>query len=153
MRSLPLILVWSLVSGQSAEGAAAELCRPYARATTDVAITFIWLRAYSTCLNADEMPALSRSALDVLSLIDPRRGEEPPPTEPPPTAAPLDSGQDPAAAAPGSVPAFGQSGFPAGSPGWVKFCKENWPRSFRLKDGTVVRAEDARTHIRRPCPG
>lgn len=84
----------ALLTCTPAFGASMDYCRPYAAQTAEMLMKYVWLRAYSSCLNSDEDPALPTSQASLFQLI---------PAPPP---------------APGSVPATGFD------PKWVTECKK-----------------------------
>lgn len=124
---LMITLVW---------GASPDVCRPYARDLTQTMIKYLWDRAYTTCLNSDEDPIVPDTWQDGYGVVF----ENKPPI---PVSRPPDIDKI------GVVPAMGPSGFATGSDEWVKWCKDNY-RTFRVKDGTVVRRGNKK---RVPCPG
>lgn len=72
-----------VLSINEADGASTEYCRPYARDMTQAAITYIWNRAYTTCLNSDEDPPLITDWHAVLGIVDPDAVGNTPATESP----------------------------------------------------------------------
>lgn len=66
-------------------GASMEVCRPYAAQTAEMLMKYVWLRAYSSCLNSDEDPAAPMSQATLFELLPPAPGSVPA-TEAPKTA-------------------------------------------------------------------
>lgn len=101
---------------------------------------FMWRKAYSSCLNADEEPPIIVTPTQA-PLLEPEPGSLPatddptPPPEPKPVARPAIQ--------------VGKSGFANGSGQWVAWCKRNYT-SFDQSDGTVLIHKGGR---RKPCPG
>jgi hypothetical protein len=112
-----------------------EYCRPYAARTVDLMIKYLWKRAYTSCINADDDPALAATPPDALKSIVPIDLLLP--------SRPDQVTLDPPA------PAVGRSGYAVNSPEWIAYCKKNWPASFDRKSGTVIKTG----HKRIPCPG
>lgn len=138
MRTFALVLAAAVLASSPAGAAEANICRPYARQIADLVIKFTWFRAYTICLNSDEPPAVPVTALEALSLVEVR-----PPDDPPVPPARPERPERP----------IGKSGFPAGSAGWLAWCKRYYPRSFSAADGSVIQPADRRRHTRSPCPG
>lgn len=123
MKTLLVLLVLS----NPALAAEPELCRPYATKVAEQVIRFSWDRAYTTCLNSDEVPDAPATDVDAARLVVPGEVVLPP----------------------GEAPALGPSGAEAGSDEWKDWCRKNY-RTFRSSDGTVVRH---RNRKRVQCPG
>jgi hypothetical protein len=135
MTRLFVALLAVLIAYGQATGASIEYCRPYAAQTVDLTIKYLWTRAYTSCLNSDDDPALAETSQGALKSIVPL--ELLLPGKPDKVAA------DPPAAAPG------RSGYVVNSPGWIAYCKKYWPASFDPRSGTVIKTG----HKRIPCPG
>jgi len=94
-------------------GASIDYCKPYAAQTTEMMVKYLWLRAYSSCLNADEEPQVSPATQESLIKLIPAEPKIPGPP-------------------PGSVAAT------EFDPEWVAQCKKEY-HTFSEKDGTVIR--------------
>jgi hypothetical protein len=128
MTRLFVALFAVLIAYRPATGASMEYCRPYAAQTVDLLVKYLWTRAYTSCLNADDDPAVAAappSALQSLVPIPDLTIDDPPPAR------------------------HGRSGYAVNSTGWIAYCKRNWPASFDRKSGTVIKTG----HRRIPCPG
>lgn len=101
---------------------------------------FLYRKAYTYCLNADEAPPIVVSET-VAPLLEPGSvGATADPTPSPPSkpAKPDQSSRK-----------VGRSGFVTGSDEWTAWCKKNYT-SFKESDGSVLRK---RKRGREPCPG
>jgi len=149
--SIVIVLAFML----RAHAAAPEICKPYARAVTDLVIRYSWMRAYTTCLNSDEDPILPETAIGAGNIIFEWESPPPPPMKPPGSVPATDEPAiDPSMSE--AVPAgpqshVGKSGFARGTKGWLAYCRRYWPASFRASDGTVINPKIDR-HRRVPCP-
>jgi len=76
------IVVTVMTLSTPAFGASMEYCRPYAAQAAEMLMKYVWLRAYTSCLNYDEEPKLPTSQATLFQLIPP------PPGSVPATAAP-----------------------------------------------------------------
>ena len=128
MTRLFVALLAVLLAYGQATGASMEYCRPYAARTVDLMIKYLWTRAYTSCINSDDDPAVAETPPAALQALE---------------AAPATITDDPPA------PALGRSGYAVNSPEWIAYCKKNWPASFDSKSGTVIKTG----HRRIPCPG
>lgn len=131
-------LIASVTPVRAAEDA---VCRPYATALTEALIKFEWLRAFSHCsLLEEDHPVPPTEWRPALNIVDP-------------DATPLDRSD---VAQIGIVPAtdraVGESGFAPDTDGWRKWCRTNFPGSFRAADGTVI-FEVTNIGNRHRCPG
>ena len=61
----------AVMASSPAAAASPELCRPFASAATQALIKYAWERAYSNCLNSDEVPPVPATAADALTLVAP----------------------------------------------------------------------------------
>jgi len=104
---------------------------------------FLYRKAYSYCLNADEVPVLAFTA-EEQPIVDGLPAPTPRP-EPPPASVPATDETAP-------VVAKGRSGFAAGSDQWKSWCRRHFPRSWDAKTGTVI-LPTSRKRARTPCPG
>lgn len=123
-----------------------DVCKPYATASTQVlinqmelhsqkAINWFWSRFRLVCSNIEgPVPAVPRTWISGLLIVIP----------PSPI---FSTGDIPATERP-----VGESGQDIGSPGWLAWCRANYPHSFDVKTGTVIFEMNNVGH-RHPCPG
>jgi hypothetical protein len=147
----------------AAEGASGDYCRPFASETSQLLVTYAWMKAYTFCLNEDEDPVVPETAQGAAAIVFPGLQSLPtarpvPPGSVPatdrisePVAAAVDPAAAPALSKPKATPAVavGKSGFAKGTADWNAYCKRYWPASFDVKTGTVIKVR----HKRVPCPG
>lgn len=150
------------------------VCRPFARTLTDAVIRYVWLRAYTGCLNAEgepEMPADGLAALrsvlpeatpvwpldrsDVAAIKDIGNvpatdpADEAVPTPPARPEKPVDAHPPPVASRQ-VCDRESASGFTTGSPEQAAWCRKNY-RSFDATTGTVICARGALKGKRDKC--
>jgi hypothetical protein len=105
-----VVAIAALLTCTPAFGASVEYCKPYAASTTEMLVKYVWLRAYTSCLNADEEPKLSPATQEALIQMMPVEPKTP-------EVAP-------------EKPKF--------SAAWIAECRKYY-RTFRESDGTVIR--------------
>jgi hypothetical protein len=71
------IVAATMTLSAPAFGASMEYCRPYAAQTAEMLMKYVWLRAYTNCLNAEEDPKLPSSQATLFRLIPPAPGSVP----------------------------------------------------------------------------
>src|SRR4029450_9306902 len=118
-----IVAMAALLTCTTAFGASVEYCKPYAAQTTEMLIKYMWLRAYTSCLNSDEDPRPTPATQESLIKLMPVEPVEP--------------------VEPEAVPAK-----PKFSPAWIADCRHHY-RSFRESDGTVIRRGSKRRVL---CP-
>lgn len=152
MRALALLVMLPLAS----QAADMTDCKVYATRTSAMALKallgipfidvstgrFLFRKAYTFCVNADEVPALVFTEEEqpiVDGLPAPKLRPEPPPASVP--AVDVKPEPEP----------VGKSGFARGSDQWTAWCRKHFPRSWDRKTSTVILP--TRKKVRVPCPG
>ncbi len=154
---LPLALVamvfaFAVMLCAVAHGEDAALCRPYARALTDLVIRWTWERAFHICENAEGMPTLPPDGLAALRSVMPEATP----------VWPLEREQVDALKSIGVIPASGPPTPPARpeadskpvdahASGWAAKCARTHPRGWDAATGTIT-VRQGRKWVRVPCP-
>lgn len=137
MRAIALLVLLPI----AAQAAEPEVCRGYATKLLNTHMTWMWNRAYSGCLNMEANdPQPPDNAEGAMRIIDPALT---------PLAAIMSAPEPPPRPTPHAA---GKSGFAPGSDQWKQWCRQNYPRSFDEKTGTVI-LPTSRHRVRTPCPG
>jgi hypothetical protein len=151
MRAAALLMMMTM----TANAAEPAICRGYATELLNMHMKWMWTRAYTHCINEEEdSPKVPDNWEGAMRVIDPlltpimsldqgnvaavMEGMPTPPSRP--------------AAAPAPTGKAGKSGFPTGSDDWKRWCRQNYPRSWDAKSGTVI-LPTSRQRARSPCPG
>jgi hypothetical protein len=145
-----LVLAIAIAWSSSVCAADPAVCRPFARMLTDSVIRYVWVRAYTGCLNADETPTLPADGLPALKSVLPDAATPLPDATPPeigsvPATDPADEAAPVPPARPSAPPKLSPhvcnrqsvSGYVAGSRDQAAWCRKNY-RSFDAATGTVI---------------
>lgn len=167
LRTAVLLAIIALAWPTPALAADPGVCRPFARSVTDAVIRYVWLRAYTGCLNADDRPGLPADGLAALRSVLPEatpvwpldRSDvaaikdigNVPATDPADEAALIPPARPPPPVASRQVcDRQSPSGFDSGSPDQAAWCRKNY-RSFDATTGTVICARGALKGKRDKC--